>query len=215
MSKIIGISGYCGAGKDTVASILLGALDGSTANSFAAPMRIVAEHLGLSLIRDYKERSREHVYRDFDDRLIGALRLVFPTRHNVQAELFALVVDALTDGAHLVRCAGYDILRCSPREFLQILGTAGRTIDPDFWVREFERKTSAAFTIASDLRMPNEVEACHYVVFVDRPGTGRVNDAASEQHYEDIRRNADCVIDNSADFYHLAKQVHALAKELS
>ena len=67
------------------------------------------------------------------------------------------------------------------RRFLQIVGTEwGRTLDPDLWVREFERRFSnvmydapTAHVFVTDVRFPNEVAALRllgfHIVRIKRP----------------------------------------------
>lgn len=85
------------------------------------------------------------------------------------------------------------------RQFEQVLGTeVGRQYHPDLWVRMFRRRAEFAradYAIASDVRFPNEADACDFLIHVHRPGFE--SDDGHESESYDLRERADvCLVNN-------------------
>lgn len=60
----------------------------------------------------------------------------------------------------------------SVRQMLQELGTNfGRSYDPDVWVKmALRRQYPTPWVVMTDTRFPNELAACDYSIWVERPG---------------------------------------------
>lgn len=101
------------------------------------------------------------------------------------------------------------------RILLQRLGVAVRDhVDPQAWVQAAERQIAKVEgdVVVTDVRFPNEVEfirARHGVVVrVDRPGTGPLNDHASEHAWTGVE--PDFVLVNDGDAKAVQRKLHNL-----
>ena len=101
------------------------------------------------------------------------------------------------------------------RVLLQRLGVAVRDyVDSEAWVRAAARTIDGidGDVVVTDVRFPNEVEfiraRCGMVVRIDRPGTGPLNDHASEHAWTGAR--PDFVLLNDGDPKAIQRQLHDL-----
>lgn len=189
MKKIIGLVGYAGAGKDEAAKALIDSL-GFVKVSFAEPLRTA----------------------------LSALDPIVGTRF-------------LADGVHqyiryneAISEYGYDeAKRKFPevREQLQKFGTeVGRQqFGEEFWVDQAKRLIDAmpddARIVITDVRFPNEAKLIRklggFVIRVDRPGVGPVNDHVSDSGIGKITPDALLLNNTTIDDLHTA--ANALACE--
>lgn len=197
--KIIGISGYTNAGKDTFASLLLEFIgDACTVDSFGRPLHEVAAHMGMPTHRSAKELPCTRHYGDFPAALQRQLDYYLGyVEDNGRAELYALFLDALVGGGHLTLAdepidGAEDELVISPRRFMQLLGEAGRKVRADFWLDALKARNAGrdGVLVISDVRFPEEREICDELIWIDRDRCGVLNDDPSEQHYKRLQRTA-------------------------
>lgn len=154
---IIRLIGLAGAGKDTLAQMLLDAGVPAVIDRHAAPLKTAARKVfGLRFDdRDVKEVAVTVSYAAAYDAACAAVQDL--TGYRLFDYIFRHVfADRLTrDGRGLV---------VSPREYQQLLGTEiVRAIEPDAFVARLERDAEARYlahgleTIVPDCRFPNEV----------------------------------------------------------
>lgn len=168
--RIIGLSGYAGAGKDTVAAELLYNRDPEyTRVSFADPIR----DLALAVNDDMAIRPGEFGYERFAA-LDGAVVLV-----------------PMQD---VLKGFGYDWTEAKKvpavRKHLQGLGAGCRFVfGEDVWVDTAMERLPEGPIVVTDCRFPNEAlaikDAGGYVVRVTRPGVEAVNDHITEVALDD------------------------------
>lgn len=224
MTSIIGITGYAGSGKDTVAEMLVEEIKaaGHTAAifSFAGPIREIANALGLAAYdRDRKEVWVTLLFDDFEERLILEIdcALGHVASMEERCELFSFFVEALADRGHLHYGPAGNTLHISPRVFMQLLGTeAGRRVSTNFWVDlagRLQQASEVEFSVTSDVRFPNEADSVDVLL-------GRVGDVppvaphASEQHIVDLLAIADVLIPRTATLEELKDNVAGLLTTL-
>lgn len=223
MTTLIGITGYAGSGKDTLANILVEELQaaGKTAAvfSFAQPIREITAALGLDIYdRDKKEVPVTLFFDDFEERLILEIdcALGHTASNDERCELFAFFTEALVQQGHLHYGPAGNTLHISPRVFAQLFGTeGGRRVSPDFWVDIATRAQEAIcvdFAITSDVRFPNEANAVD-VLF------GRVGDVPpvapheSEQYIDTLLRlKADFLVPRVDTLEELRAEIHNLLR---
>lgn len=201
MSRIIGITGYAGSGKDTLAGILKEKLEAEGCSvqvvSFAQPIREITYELGLDIFdRDQKEVDVTLLFDDFEEdlRLEIDVQLGAVTSQEERAELFAFFVDALVREGHLHYGPAGDTLHISPRRFAQLLGTeGGRNVHPDFWVRLLAQLCTAEYALVADIRFPNEATVCDKL-WARRRDVPPVALHESEAHIAALIEEATCVI---------------------
>ncbi|QYD70140.1 hypothetical protein KZJ38_07485 [Paraburkholderia edwinii] len=189
MTKIIGITGLAGAGKDSFASQLQRALTingfESRIDSFADPIRKISQRMGLEPYdRERKEVKHAMGPDDFNDRLYEAIEAVLAERleDNDRALLYAYTVEAC-DRFIIDRDATYPTMHISPREFMQVLGTeGGQRIRKGLWVDSalMRWRSMPGYTLVADCRFEYEIRQIDHLFVVVRPGVVRVNEHASE-----------------------------------
>lgn len=204
MTKIIGITGPAGAGKDTLADELESHLHESGYSvfrtSFAEPIRKIAAAIGLDPFdRDKKEVEVtlrfSHIELDLIEHITAALG-DFVGEDDL-CDLYAGFVTVLRSRDYIVTDR-QDKLTISPRRFCQLLGTeGGRSVRQSFWVDVLRARTAklgtavsgpvarkygpyADVALVSDVRFANEFDVCYTVVGIDRPGVASVEPHASE-----------------------------------
>ena len=159
--QVIGLTGFAGAGKSTVAQYLV-EQHGFTRLSFAAPLKKMLRTLNPILS-----------FEDSGDTRVDHVR-----------------VGDLFNGGWLENDVKADPnLGPEYRRLLQVLGTdCIRAVDPEFWVKAAiaQMTDENAKYVFDDARFPNEAQIIsHYNVFglwnVTRPGYVAVNGHASEQ----------------------------------
>jgi hypothetical protein len=188
---IIGIAGKAGAGKDTVASMLIG-------------------------LSDYRNLTYEQ-WEEGDYNCPPYLNIVhFADSLKETAKLLGNLSDkdVKSQEGKLGRIEWLDM---TVREFLQKIGTAMRTIDEDFWVKSLMNVVDNELdnVIIADVRYPNEVKSIKdrggIIIRINRPGAG-AGDHSSEIALDDYDE-WDCVIDNNKSLKDLFKTVKDLFLE--
>lgn len=183
---VIGIAGYAGVGKDTLAGYIARSINlgGSSASlrSFAAPIRAIAEDCGFNVQDRVAKEKRHYEYRSallcsLSTALAGRLGATTPA--DQLDRLYGAVERALE--ALRVGRNTYDI---SPRQFMQILGTeGGRSVDQNFWVdraRADSWQCTDQYVLVTDVRFQNELAVLDYVILLSREGVGPASNHVSE-----------------------------------
>lgn len=160
--KIVGLAGYAQTGKDTIGTILT-SHRGYKRISFADNVREAVYRLN--------PRIEKRIFCDYDDD-----RFIYPTIQE------------------LVESIGWESAKTSfpeVRRLLQVMGTeVGRDMfGQTSWIDMAERQVKALplsqAVVFTDVRFKNEADFVRKmggkVVFVVRPGTGPVNDHASDR----------------------------------
>lgn len=200
---IYGLCGYAGAGKDTVADLLVthagfrklawaDALRAEAAEAFAAP-------LDLFTSRDTKDTPTPLLtLRRAPLGLVGAVVVA----HGLD-ETFGELAPFLDQPR-------------SPRQILQWWGTEyRRRQDPDYWTRKLSQRVAyyandlhERHFVIPDCRFPNEVAALRALGGelwrVSRPGIAPAGNHVSVTDGSEFKPEA--VIDNCADLRHAAQQ---------
>lgn len=164
MSLVIGLTGYAGSGKSTVAQYLV-ERHGFTRLSFAAPLKKMLRTLDPML--------------GTDDRINGRGEAIVDHVHLSDLQ-------GLSENAIKASPWGGEY-----RRLLQVLGTdCIRAVDEHFWVNA----ATAQMTdpdgkyVFDDCRFPNEAEVIKAISssrslwFIERPGYAAVNGHESEKH---------------------------------
>ncbi len=150
---VIGLTGAAGAGKDTVADILV-AEHGFTKISFGASIyREVSEAFGVDLLKMCKKAGAKEAP---DKRL--AL-----TRCSDNAFSKALILGLVKKG-HTEDLAGFLSYRRSPREILQWWGTEyRRSQNKTYWISQVESQLSGLTgnVVITDIRDQMELDLLH------------------------------------------------------
>jgi hypothetical protein len=162
-TKIIGLAGPAGAGKDTVADYMVNRTQRVHAPGVSIP---VADGFGVGVKMAFADPIREAVKAIFgwDDEDLASR----PVKEAVD-----------------------DLFGVSPRYAMQTLGTEwGReTINEDLWLLAMRRRIGqlgdhVRLVVIPDVRFENEVDLIHsfrgVVMWVDRPDARPVNEHASE-----------------------------------
>ena len=199
---LIGLTGAVGAGKDSVAAVLLRA--GWRGMAFADALRIeVAEAWGVD-IRRFSERAGK-------DR---------PTPETSAGRCMH---------AAFLRWAAYSGISLieprSPRWAMQRWGEFRRGMAADWWVRHVEvwltnqQRNNHPGLVVTDVRMANEAQMLRsmggWLVRVHRPGAGlQASDTATHQSEGHTALQVDDDIDNSGTLHDLHLQVDALVQRL-
>jgi len=195
-SQIIGFTGLAGAGKDTAARAMLGAIRRhdvpAVIDSFALPIRAISHRVCL----DPYDRAGKHVRRTFHPSSFCAalqkaidevLEVTLP--EDERAALYAHTVAALVP----FLWADWDGPRISvsPREFMQVLGTeSGQRVRKGLWV-DLAADCWEAFdgiVLVTDVRFAHELAVLDRLVLVQRPGLAPVNNHPSEQLAQQLAR---------------------------
>ena len=163
--QVIGLTGFAGAGKSTVAEYLVKE-HGFTRLSFAAPLKKMLRTLNPVLSYELRFGGTEAEAKDYAKTL---------------DEVFANYGDE-----NAIKASGYGK---EYRRLLQVLGTdCIRAVDEDFWVKAaLAQITDNGKYVFDDCRFPNEAFVISTINplglwNVTRPGFEAVNGHASEQH---------------------------------
>lgn len=199
--KIIALSGYAGAGKDTVATLIQERLGPTSARyAFADPLRReVATAFGV-----HQQILTDPVLKNRPTR---ALALQFCS----DPAFVAVFKRRLPDAG-----SWRDLFPRSPREIMQCWGTDYRRAQRDnYWLEAADRYAFAARAsrcnamIITDCRFGNEAlwvrGEAGSVWRINRPGTGPINKHRSETHLD--QWPFDQVIVNDGDLELLRKKV--------
>lgn len=216
MTKIIGITGLAGSGKDTLAEFLTELDRNFAVDSFAGPIRRIAAALGLCIYdREAKELPQRILYEHFEVSLIDAVvaELGDKLGEETLCDLYATFVTILRSRDFLTT-ERQDVLQISPRVFCQLLGTdAGRAIRQSLWVdvlRATARRTTADFLLVPDVRFKNEALVCDYVIGVSRPGVAPVAGHDSEKEIPALVLGADYGVVNNGTLEQLRHEAGVL-----
>lgn len=216
---IIGIAGPINAGKDTFGNLLCDALSNRSAvtvDSFAAPIRQIAQYLDLRLEREFKERTVCRVFPCFEEELHKAIEEhLGGLPDNTKAELFARTVEVLRSGRYLLSSMFDDTLKISPRKFMQLFGTeAGRACNSNLWIEALHQRTAGYdYVIVTDVRFIEEANYCDYLIYVVRDGVN-ADDHASEANHAELVSRSDIRVYNSGSYSDLSAAAAIAAKEL-
>ena len=215
---IIGIAGPINAGKDTFGNLLCGALSHRSCvivDSFAAPIRQIAQYLGFRLEREFKERTVWRIFPCFEEELHKAIEEhLGGLPDNTKAELFARTVGVLRNGHYLRSDLLDDRLVISPRKFMQLFGTeAGRTCNSNLWIEALHQRTLGYdHVIITDVRFIEEANYCDVLIYVTRGNEVPVADHESESNRFKLESMADIAVFNDYDLETLAEAADYIAK---
>lgn len=222
MAHMIGITGYAGSGKDTLACMLADKLEakGKTVEilSFAGIIHDICDGVGLdSNTRETKEKEVTLLFSDFEEVLMQEIdiHLAGAATMDERCELFAFFIDALVRRGHLHYGPAGNTLRISPRVFMQLLGTeGGRRVDPEFWVRmTVALATDVDYAIVPDVRFPNEFAAMDSMWARDGYDD-RVAEHASEAYVASLMAQADVRLTRCATLSDLANLIDSVLNTL-
>ena len=215
---IIGIAGRINSGKDTFGNLLCDVLSNRasvTVDSFAAPIRQIAQYLGLRLERESKERRMWRIFPCFEEELHKAIeKHLGGLPDNTKAELFARTVEVLRNGHYLRSGMFDDTLEISPRRFMQLFGTeAGRTCNSNLWIEALHQRTAGYdHVIITDVRFIEEANYCDSLIYVVRGNEVPVADHESESNRFKLESMADIEVFNEDDLETLAEAADFIAK---
>ena len=108
----------------------------------------------------------------------------------------------------------------SPRYILQRLGTeVGRQVHQETWTMNMQSRVDFNAklyynTIIDDCRFPNELDVCDYLIYMERPSVAPVLQHESESHVDELRRNADWVVNNNSSLDELYITLNELVEWL-
>lgn len=217
MTKIIGITGLAGSGKDTLADELEASFHevGYTVfrTSFAEPIRNIAKAMGLDPFdRDKKEEEVSlrfaHIELDLIEHITAALE-DFVGEDDL-CDLYAGFITVLRSRGYITSDR-QDKLTISPRRFCQLLGTeGGRIVRPSFWVDVLRARVAKLRTtvpgpvirphvdvvLVPDVRYANEFDVCDTVIGIERPGVAEVESHASETEIPELVESAHFMLRN-------------------
>jgi len=186
--QIIGFTGLAGAGKDTAARAMLGALHQhdrpAIIDSFAASIREISRLCCLDPYdRRYKEAKHTFTMEGFCDALQYGIDAVLGGKLPAgdRAALYSHTVDALAP--FMWEGWGGTDISLSPREFMQVLGTeGGQRVRQTLWVELAERRwrNYAGVVLVPDVRFSHELALLDRLILVTRPGVEPVNGHPSE-----------------------------------
>ena len=112
-----------------------------------------------------------------------------------------------SDGDHFIRVSHalqvytYDELKAVSDDFRTLLQRYGtdvwRSVDENVWVRRAaEAASHHDNVVTTGVRFVNEIEGIDWLVHVDRPGYGPVNDHVSDSGMQDVIDRANFRLDN-------------------
>lgn len=161
MKTVIGLTGYAGAGKSTVAEYLVNA-HGFERVSFAAPLKKMLRTL---------------------DPIIGNT----VTKTVSQSSVHPTHLSELAETENSIKAGPFGP---EYRRLLQVLGTdCIRAVDEDFWVKAALKQMDnpEGKYVFDDVRFPNEAKVIQSLTpaglwYVERPGVHAANGHSSEKH---------------------------------
>lgn len=233
---LVGIAGAAGAGKSTVARVLVDEL-GFVEMSLAAPMKEFCRSVfGFS----DEQLFGPSKYRNAPDARFGAGPECFgawaaaedAVLENGPAwlEEIGLGVDAMPElrcwfDDITVLCAGRwgraPVEKCSPRLCLQYLGTQfGREVSPDIWVDCLLKRVAESKhpVVVADVRFENEVRAIRaaggWLVLVKREGTGIGGARGAHQSETELQGLSEELFDSKLVNVETIEEAKARAREI-
>jgi hypothetical protein len=224
--------GLSGAGKDTVAQMLQRGLVSAGATKveiggFADYLRDISKRIGLDPFkRETKEVPHVLSASQFEERLYDATETLFmnklPSRD--RAALWAYAMDEYEERFLRDRDATSNdpYFEISPRQFMQVLGTAGRKVRDTFWIELAQKKwhESSGIVLVTDCRFENEAALADKVLFVKRPFVSPVCPHVSERLAFHINAGivsipGQEIIDNGGSLEDLEREVASAAASLA
>lgn len=201
---LIALSGEAGAGKDTLADILVDRAGARKIKAktirFAQPIKEACYALGIDPdSREQKEVVQEyHLTYERLSEVVGAKfkYLTGPQRGEVASALYMKLVKG-PRGTH----GGFSF---SPRQFQQWLGMGVRDVQIDYFIKHLLAESTAlpdTLVVVPDCRFPNEVGIAHTSVYITRPDNPcRIESTdASESHLEVLAGMAEFIVRNYDD----------------
>lgn len=200
---MIALSGEVGAGKDTVADLMVDALGSRGVQAeirrFAQPIKDTCYDLGIDPdTREQKEVSQVYVIPARE--LEQAVRRNFP--YLSEKEQFQVIHDVWTKLICGPRYKNSDAgFLFSPRQFQQWLGEAVRNQRQDYYMQtmlaECAKRPDVLFVIP-DCRYLNEVGIAHTSLYIERPNNPcRISTTDSSESYQaQLKEQAEFVLLN-------------------
>jgi hypothetical protein len=165
MKDIVGLVGYMGSGKDTIANILIekmpeyknfkfaGCLKKFCSELYSIPMFTLESQELKSIIHEVEFSSYEEYYNAFYDSCVNILGIdnCFTVAALVDCSMKFLDSNYENPEAHTV------LIKKTPREILQKIGTETfrEMYDNMFWVNRLDGSQKV---IVTDVRFPNEAQ---------------------------------------------------------
>lgn len=198
---MIALSGEVGAGKDTVADIMVDALGSRGVQAeirrFAQPIKDTCYDLGIDPdTRSQKESVQPYLIHCSD--LIRVIGKNFPYLDGQQRDEVISEV-----WIKLINCPRNEVglKMFSPRQFQQWLGEAVRTQRQDYYMQtmlaECSKRPDVLFVIP-DCRYLNEVGIAHTSMYIERPNNPcRIDTTDSSESYQaQLKEQAEFVLLN-------------------
>lgn len=211
----VGLVGLAGAGKDTVALMLMEKLrNGHNAQfsieRFASPLKQVSN---LIFGDDFDERDVKEVVVPVDPDTV-----LYHTFHLlIEVLQFDDVQMDRASELYTATIGQYDEL--SPRLYQQLLGTEiVRAIDPEAWVKRLARRKSNL--LCPDVRFANEASIMDKLILIQRHPVPKGELHPSEVFAADLQsldypeQYVDYIITNNGTFQDLEIKVSELAKRI-
>lgn len=219
---IIGLSGYAGTGKDTVAAFIQELRPEFVNKKFAGPLKKIA-----SILTGIPEEKFED--REFKDSCLDAEWSKYEFLAG-NGEIYSIGIYSDIPKRDLF---GRRERKITVREFLQRLGTEAirNNLHQNAWVNalmaeykliDYEYPNKSNFTevypnwIISDVRMFNEAQAIKdhggVIIRIDRPGFGPINNHPSETELDNW--NFDYKILNASDLVSLKATVEVVLNKI-
>lgn len=200
---IIVLSGAVGAGKDTLAALLLDKFEAAGVKSrirrFAEPIKEACSMLGVDPDnRDTKELMQ--IYYVNSDRVNMVISEVFDDLDpNVQ---FEVACDIWQKLVACKRDPGGRGFYFSPRQLQQWIGQGVRDFVPDYYKRRAltDAGEFGGITITPDCRFLNERDIASYHIHIERPSNplAITTTDISEQHQDKLKAKSDWLVFNPA-----------------
>ena len=129
------------------------------------------------------------------------------------------------NGGHFMRVSNalhlypYDELKAQSDDFRTLLQRYGtdvwRSVDEDIWVKRAAQAASHHDNVVTTgVRFTNEIEGIDWLIHVNRPGYGPVNDHVSDAGMQDVIDRAAFRIDNTGSMAELQAKTLALYEHL-
>jgi hypothetical protein len=202
MTRLIGLAGYAGAGKDEVGRILESL--GYQKVGFADKVKQLA--LDLDPVVAFLPQGR----------ILRAIALRFP-RLALALPAYSFAPYRLSDAVSELGTERAKRMLSEVRSVYQRLGTeVGRQLDENVWVRQLMKAVdlTTGHHVITDVRFPNEVGMVQSlggtVWWIERPSCGPLNGHASERSVGP--HNADRVIHNDGTLEDLRATVERVAR---